>query len=134
MYTHRRPRATVVAQGTGGGAGSADHATLTGMSATTPQPVHHPGAGRAPRRTTTRLTGLLTAVLHLAVLWPYAASGLLAPGWAVGGLLLLWAVLAVVAVGIHRRWGAVSALVPLLAIGLWFAVLTLGERLLGWTG
>jgi hypothetical protein len=34
---------------------------------------------------------------------------------------------------VHRRWGGLSAVVPLVAVLTWFAVLTLGESLLGWT-
>jgi hypothetical protein len=73
-------------------------------------------------------------VLHLLALWPYLISGVAAPGWAVLSLLVLWALLGVVAVAVHRRWGALAALVPLAAVGLWFLALTLGEQLLGWTG
>jgi hypothetical protein len=86
-------------------------------------------ARRAPRRAGLVLTG----ALHLFALWPYSASGLVAPGWAVVGLLLLWLALAVLAVAVHRRWGVVSALVPAAAVGLWVGALVLGEHLLGWT-
>lgn len=86
--------------------------------------------GTAPRRSTL----VVTLLLHLLVLWPYSASGLLAPGWAVVALLAAWALLGVAAVAVHRRWGAVAALVPLLALVLWFAALSTGEALLGWTG
>ena len=84
---------------------------------------------RPPRRSTL----VLTAVLHVLVLWPYLASGLVAPGWAVLALLGLWVLLGWLAHAVHRRWGAVSALVPLLALGLWVGVLVLGEQVLGWT-
>jgi hypothetical protein len=94
------------------------------MTSTTDRP-----ARRAPRRAGLVLTG----ALHLLVLWPYSASGLLAPGWAVLGLLVLWVALAGAAVAVHRRWGVVSALVPLAALGLWVGALTAGEQLLGWT-
>jgi hypothetical protein len=89
-----------------------------------------PPTSQRPRRSTLWLTGLL----HLLALWPYLISGLAAPGWAVLSLLVLWALLGVVAVAVHRRWGALAALVPLVAVGLWFLALTLGEQLLGWTG
>ena len=69
----------------------------------------------------------------MIVLWPYSASGLVAPGWAVLALLGLWVLLGWAAYVVHRRWGAVAALVPLVAMGLWVGVLVLGERLLGWT-
>ena len=80
-----------------------------------------------------RSTAVLTAVLHLLALWPYAVSGLLAPGWAVVALLVVWTLLGAVAVVLHRRWGAVSALVPLVAVVVWLALVTLGGELLGWT-
>jgi hypothetical protein len=97
----------------------------TPTSTTTTRPTAQP-----PRRSTLLVTG----VLHLLALWPYLVSGLAAPGWAVLSLLVLWALLGVVAVAVHRRWGALAALVPLAAVGLWFLALTLGEQLLGWTG
>ena len=84
----------------------------------------------APRRSTL----VLALLLHLAALWPYSASGLLAPGWAVVALLVLWALLGALTVAVHRRWGAVAAVVPLVAVVLWFVLLTLGEQQLGWTG
>lgn len=77
---------------------------------------------------------VLAAVLHVATLPLYAASGLLAPGWAVLGLLALWAVLAAALLPVHRRGGPVALLVPLVAAGAWFGLLTVGEKLLGWTG
>ena len=76
---------------------------------------------------------MLTALLHLLVVWPYSASGLVAPGWAVLALLVVWALLGWAAYTVHRRRGAVAALVPLLAMGLWVGVLVLGEQVLGWT-
>ena len=90
----------------------------------------------APRRTSEprRSTLWITGLLHLLALWPYAISGVAAPGWAVLSLLVLWALLGIVAVAVHRRWGALAALVPLFAVGLWFLLLTLGEQQLGWTG
>jgi hypothetical protein len=84
---------------------------------------------RPPRRSTL----VLTAVLHVLVLWPYSASGLVAPGWAVLALLALWGLLGWAAYAVHRRWGAVAALVPLLALALWVGALVLGEQVLGWT-
>lgn len=72
-------------------------------------------------------------MLHLVVLWPYSASGLVAPGWAVLALLAVWALLGWAVAAVHRRWGAVSALVPLLAMGVWVGALVLGEQALGWT-
>jgi hypothetical protein len=89
-----------------------------------------PAAPAAPRRATLLLAG----ALHLLALWPYAISGLVAPGWGVAALLAVWALLGAAIVPVHRRWGAVAALVPLVAVAGWFGLLTLGEALLGWTG
>lgn len=79
-------------------------------------------------------TGILAALLQLATLPYYAASGLLAPGWAVVGLLVLWALLTAALVVVVRRRSPFALLIPLGAVALWFLLLTLGEQLLGWTG
>lgn len=84
---------------------------------------------RAPRRS----TAVVTAVLHLLALWAYALSGLVVAGWTYLALLALWAGFGVAAYLVHRRWGGLSALVPLLAVVTWFVVLTVGERVFGWT-
>lgn len=76
---------------------------------------------------------VVAAVLHLAVLPFYAASGLVAPGWAVVLLLVAWALLAGALVLVARRHGAPALLVPAVAFALWFLALTVGEQLLGWT-
>jgi hypothetical protein len=109
----------------GSSAGRAGASEETIMSTTTHRPTTQP-----PRRSTAWLTG----GLHLLALWPYAISGLFAPGWGVGALLVVWALMGVVAVAVHRRWGGLAALVPLVTVGLWFLLATLGEQLLGWTG
>ena len=63
----------------------------------------------------------------------YAVSGLLAPWYGVAFLMLLWVLLFVQA----TRWWTPhprrTLLIPLVALALWFAVLTLGEALFGWT-
>lgn len=79
-------------------------------------------------------SGLLAGLLHLGVLPFFAAAGLLAPGWAVGVLLVVWALLAVALVVLVRRRSPLALLVPAVAVALWFGALTAGEQLLGWTG
>lgn len=74
----------------------------------------------------------LAAVLHLSTLSLYAASGLLALGWAVLLLLGVWAGLAVLLV--RLAGSALALLVPAVAVAVWFLSLTAGEQLLGWTG
>jgi hypothetical protein len=70
---------------------------------------------------------------HLAVLIWYLASGLLAPLWAVVGLLVIWVALLVVGVRLWRTRPAWMLAVPVVAAVIWFAVITAGESLLGWT-
>ena len=63
----------------------------------------------------------------------YAASGLLAPWWAVVLLLVVWLVLFVVAC---RWWTPHPRRVPLVAVVavvFWFAALNAGGAWLGWT-
>ena len=63
----------------------------------------------------------------------YAASGLLAPWWAVVVLMLVWLVLLVVAT---RWWTPHPAWVPwvaVFAVLVWFAAMNAGGAWLGWT-
>lgn len=88
----------------------------------------------APRRGR-QLLGALGFLLHMAVaVFPYAASGLLAPGWAYVVLYGAW--LALLAYGIVLfRWRRERAVlvVPLLALAFWFVFMTFGDFVLGWT-
>jgi hypothetical protein len=63
----------------------------------------------------------------------YAASGLLAPWYGVVVLLAIWLALLVLA----TRWWTPhpkrTLLVPLIALVVWFGVLTLGGALLDWS-
>ncbi|WP_433364562.1 hypothetical protein ACQPZX_34185 [Actinoplanes sp. CA-142083] len=71
----------------------------------------------------------------LATLVLYAASGLLAPGWAIALLLVVWLALLAVAIWLLRsRRPLAVLLVPVAAVLIWFGALTAGENLLGWTG
>jgi hypothetical protein len=63
----------------------------------------------------------------------YGASGLVAPWYGVAALLLVWLVLFVVAC----RWWTPHPMrmlwLPLVAVVVWFAVLTGGAALFDWT-
>jgi hypothetical protein len=63
----------------------------------------------------------------------YAASGLVAPWYGVVALLLVWLVLFVVAC----RWWTLHPTrmlwLPLVAVAVWFGVLTGGAALFDWT-
>ncbi|SCL27633.1 hypothetical protein GA0070624_3540 [Micromonospora rhizosphaerae] len=81
---------------------------------------------------TTRVVGWLGLIAHLALAFWYAASGLVAPAWAVAGLLVVWAVLLVVAIQLLRRRPALVPLVPLAAVLIWLTVVSAGGAWLGW--
>lgn len=68
-----------------------------------------------------------------AAFFLYAASGLLAPWYAVVVLLLVWLALFVVACRWFTRRPRLSVVLPVVAVAVWFSVLVLGEALLGWT-
>jgi hypothetical protein len=63
----------------------------------------------------------------------YAASGLLAPWYGVVLLMVIWVALFVLATRWWTPHPARTLLVPLIALVLWFGVLTAGEVLFDWT-
>ena len=78
--------------------------------------------------------GWLAVGLHVAVgLFPYLASGLMAPPAGLVVLGVIWIGLFVVV----WRWRPNPPLwllaVPVAALALWFAVMWLGDTLFGWT-
>ncbi len=72
-------------------------------------------------------------VAHLAAVVWYAASGLVAPAWAVAVLLVIWAVLLAVGLRLRHTRPWLMLLVPVLDAVIWFAAISAGERFLGWT-
>lgn len=64
----------------------------------------------------------------------FLASGLMAPLWAVVVLMLVWAGLSALAIALLARRRPLWAFpIPVVALGLWWLVMTLGESFLGWT-
>jgi hypothetical protein len=81
------------------------------------------------------LLGWLGFAALLAALPFYLAGGLLAPGWAVAVLMIVWlALLAAAVVLLRRRRPLVLPIAGVLAWLIWFGALSAGERWLGWTG
>lgn len=70
---------------------------------------------------------------HLVALVWYAASGLVAPPWAVVGLLVIWAVLLVVGLRLRTRRPAWMLVIPVVDVAVWVGVISAGERFLNWT-
>lgn len=79
-----------------------------------------------------RVAASVGVVGMLAVAPFYIASGLVAPLWAILLLWLFWLALAVLAVRWFRTRPWVVLVLPLVAAGVWWLTLTLGERLLDW--
>lgn len=74
----------------------------------------------------------LALLLHLAAGYLYVLSGLVAPPYAVIGLLVVWVLLLWWLFRIrHQRWK--TLVVPAAAVVIWFTVLMLGDFFLGWT-
>jgi hypothetical protein len=80
-----------------------------------------------------QVAGWVGLVGLLPLLYLYAVSGLVAPMWAVGGLVLLWVVFLVVALHQRRSRPLLVLLLPAVGLAAWFGVVSLGEALLGWT-
>ena len=70
---------------------------------------------------------------HLVVLIWYAASGLVAPTWAVAILLVIWAVLLAVGLRLRKTAPVWMLAVPVAAAAIWFIFISAGEKLFGWT-
>ena len=79
------------------------------------------------------ILGWVGIIGHLVTLVWYMASGLMAPGWAVIGLLVIWLVLAGVAIYLLRTRPAWVLAVPVASAVIWFAVMAAGDAWLGWT-
>ena len=85
----------------------------------------HPGVANA--------AALLGIAAHVATVFLYLASGLVAPIAGVLFLLAGWAVLLVAAVRMRPSRPWLVALTPAASVGFWAAVLTLGSWVFGWT-
>ena len=80
-----------------------------------------------------RGVGWLGFLTHLAMVLLFAASGLVAPGWAVAGLLVVWFFLVGVSWRMLQQRPLWTLAVPVLDIALWLSVVSLGDAVLGWT-
>lgn len=71
--------------------------------------------------------------LHLVIgVFPYAASGLLAPLYAIAIVYVGWFVLLFFVLRWWNRTPYRVLLVPVIALAWWFAFLSFGEYVLGW--
>ncbi|MBO3749674.1 hypothetical protein J5X84_26645 [Streptosporangiaceae bacterium NEAU-GS5] len=82
---------------------------------------------------TGRVGSWIGLVGHLCTLPFFAASGLVAPLWAIIVLLVVWAALLAAAIWAVRARSPWGLLTPIVAIGVWFGTISAGEALLDWT-
>lgn len=76
---------------------------------------------------------LVGIAAHVATIFLYLASGLVAPFAGVLFLLGGWAVLLVAAIRLRPTRPWLVAATPAISIGFWAAVITFGDWVLGWT-
>lgn len=80
-----------------------------------------------------RAAATIGIVLHVATVFLYLASPLVAPPAGVLFLFAGWALLLYAAIRVRRARPWVVLLTPVASIGFWAAVLTFGDWALGWT-
>lgn len=92
-------------------------------------------ADRPASTTTDKVFAVVGIALHLlAGVFPFAVSGLIAPLWGIVVLYALWLALLAVAVWLVRTGRLRLVLVvPFAAVVAWFAVMSFGGAVLGWT-
>jgi hypothetical protein len=69
----------------------------------------------------------------VAMFFPYAASGLVAPYWAVGVLLVVWLVLMVVTCRWFMPHPRRTLVMAPLALAIWIGAISMGGLLLDWS-
>ena len=79
------------------------------------------------------LWATLALALHAVVAFPYLTSCLVAPPYGVAGLWIVWGAFLALILRLLRTRPPLAPLVPPVALAVWFAALSLGEALLGWS-
>lgn len=87
-----------------------------------------------PQARVGRVVGIVAVLMHMLVgAFPYAVSGLVAPLSGVALLWLMWLGLLVLVVWLARAGRPIALAVPVAAVILWFAIISFGGMVLGWT-
>lgn len=81
-----------------------------------------------------RILALIGLVLYLATgVFPYLASGLVAPLWGIAALYVGWLAGLWLTIGLVRRRSAWAVAMPLVSLAFWWLVIAIGESVFGWT-
>jgi hypothetical protein len=83
---------------------------------------------------TGRILALVGVVLYVVTgVFPFAASGLVAPLWGIAVLYGGWLIGLWLTVRLYQRRSAWALAIPVVALAFWWLVVTLGESAFGWT-
>jgi hypothetical protein len=83
---------------------------------------------------TGRILGLIGLILYVVTgVFPYAASGLVAPLWGIAFLYLGWGIGLFLTVILYRRRSPLALVMPVAALVFWWAVISIGEAAFDWT-
>ncbi len=81
-----------------------------------------------------RIGGLVGLVIYIATgVFPFAASGLVAPLWGIAVLYVGWLLGLLLAIRLYRSRSAWTLAMPVAALAFWWVVITIGESAFGWT-
>jgi hypothetical protein len=81
-----------------------------------------------------RVLALIGLVLYLGTgLFPYLASGLVAPLWGIAVLYAGWVLGLWLTSRLFLSRSAWALAMPVAAVAFWWVVVTLGESVFGWT-
>jgi len=81
-----------------------------------------------------RILAWIGLVLYVATaVFPYLASGLVAPLWGIAVLWVGWLLGLWVTIGLVRRRSVWALGMPVVALAYWWLVITLGETYFDWT-
>ena len=81
-----------------------------------------------------RVLGLIGLILYVCTgVFPYLASGLVAPLWGIAVLYVGWLVGLWLTIRLFRRGSAWALAMPVASVAFWWVVVTLGETVFGWT-
>ena len=81
-----------------------------------------------------RVLALIGLILYVVTgVFPYMASGLVAPLWGIAVLYAGWLVGLWVTIQLFRRASPWALAMQVAAVAFWWLVVTLGESVFGWT-